>query len=137
MKVRGKNYNVIIWDWLWTLYSRKERSLYDWVKEYFEMHGKETTNFLVSFANEPEKRKKLIEKHEMVKYFKDMIIERGNKKDMIGRLIGKYNLEKSSILIVGDNVAHEGVAAGELGIDFMHIRDWKKFLSDDLGFRSK
>lgn len=137
MKYNGKEYDVVIWDWLWTLYSRKEDRLFNWVKGYFEKYGSESNNYLVSYAFSPIKRSKLIEKFGVDKYFKDIVIEKSDKYTMFSNLISKYGIDKARVLVIGDNVLHEGVASKQLKIDFVPIAVWNEYVYSKLGLGSK
>ncbi|HRI05633.1 MAG TPA: HAD hydrolase-like protein [Candidatus Dojkabacteria bacterium] len=137
MKYRDVEYEIVIWDWLWTLYSRQDNRLFYWVEEYFKKYGRESRNFLVSYAFAPEKRKALIERFGIEGYFEKIVIEKGDKEELFSKIIEKYSLDKTKILVIGDNVLHEGVAAKKLGLKYLPIAVWNEHLVTELGIRGK
>lgn len=137
MTFKGKEYEVVIWDWLWTLYSRKDDRLFYWVKEYFEKYGSKSRNFLVSYAFAPTKRRELIKRFGIDSYFEDIIVQKGDKEDMITGVLERIKVDKSSVLVIGDNVLHEGRASKSLGLDYIPIAVWDEFIYSELGFGSK
>jgi methionine salvage enolase-phosphatase E1 len=128
MRFRNKEYKVVIWDWLWTLYSRRDERLFKWVMPYFESSVGEANNFLVSYAYNPSKRVKLIEGFNLDKYFKDIVVSVDKKEVMYKVILEKYGYKKEDVLVIGDNVLHEGRAAKELGLDFIPIAVWDEFV---------
>ncbi|MBI2357247.1 HAD hydrolase-like protein [Candidatus Dojkabacteria bacterium] len=128
MEYRGREYKVIIWDWLWTLYSRKDNRLFGWVNEYFETYGKDSKNFIISYANTPQKRTELIRRFGLSQYFEGIVIKKGDKVELFKEVIETYKLNKEEILVIGDNVSKEGVACKELGLDFIPIALWNEYV---------
>lgn len=137
MRYKNREYGVVIWDWLWTVYSRKDGRLFNWVIPYFEKHGKDSRNYLVSYAYNPTKRIKMIQDFGISKYFEDIKVARADKEELFNDVINIHKLEKEDILVIGDNVLHEGVASNKLGLDFLPIAVWNEFVYTSLDIRPK
>ncbi|HVX92703.1 MAG TPA: hypothetical protein VHA74_01150, partial [Candidatus Dojkabacteria bacterium] len=51
INIKGKQYSIIFFDWLNTLYSSESKSLFPWVTGFFESSAVQTKNYLVTHSN--------------------------------------------------------------------------------------
>lgn len=127
---KNKTYKVIIWDWLYTLFNPDTGELYQWVPSFFEKLDPATVNYLVSFAKHPMLREKKIKNSPIFSRLKKLVIDIDDKKLAFQKLAADENLNPDDVLVIGDNISHEGQAALIMHYDFVHVWDFAK----ELGF---
>jgi len=123
-KFNNKQYKHLFWDWLWTLYFPKSEGLYEWVLPLFKKYKDKVDYYLFSYSNSEESRMKLIEKTGIKPYFKEIVIGEVNKFEAFKKILDKYCISSSDVLIIGDNLTQEIAAAKKLGIDSVLIDDF-------------
>ncbi len=137
MEFREKTYKYIFWDWLWTLayYHEGTTKVYDWVLPFIK-NERGAKHFVVSWASDPEGRKKQAQESGLLEYLEDIWtgkdakrgFESGKdvKKKAYKEYVKKYGMKKEEILVIGDSFVHEIPAAQELGLDWVHVSDFIK-----------
>lgn len=125
---KNKQYDIIIWDWLYTLYNPDRCDLYQWVNDFFGKLEPNTVNYLVSFAKHPDLRLQKINNSTVAKQFKRIMIDTADKSEAFQKLVAEENLDVSKILVIGDNRDHEGKAAEVINADYVHVWEFAKEL---------
>lgn len=124
----GKEYKVIIWDWLYTVFNPDTGELYQWVPSFFDNLDPVVTNYLVSFAKHPHLREQKIKNSILFSRLKKLVIDIDDKKLAFQKLAADEQINPADVLVIGDNVAHEGQAALTMHYDFVHVWDFAKTL---------
>jgi len=127
MEFQGKEYEYIIWDWLYTLYNPDTAKLYNWVDAFFKEYSEGVTHFLVSFAKHPELRQQIIQNSSIAKYLSEIVIDTANKEEAFLKLKDNHQLG-NNVLVIGDNPEHEGIAAQRAGFTFINVFNFAKSL---------
>lgn len=127
---KGKEYAAIIWDWLYTLYNPDTCLLYGWVRQFFDNCPTDTIHYLVTYAKHPDLREKKIKGSSIYVHIKRLMIDTQDKSEAFRMLLAAESFYPKRVLVIGDNVDHEGAAAKNFGFDFVPVWDFAK----EMGF---
>ncbi len=120
--IKGKQYNVIFFDWLNTLYSPNTQMLFPWVSKYFINNCKKTQNYLITKSSNTNQN--LEDGTSIVKCFEKVYLDIPDKEKVFNDIIRFFSLKKEEILVIGDNDQSELLAAKNIGIDSIHVNDF-------------